>query len=159
MPRRRALSLKQPWAALLVAGLKTIEIRRWSTRYRGRVLIHAARCDDLRPEGWALLPDHWRFLAEFRQGILGEADLVDCRFYPSADSFAADVAQHGNAPQWFKPPGLYGLCFERMRLVPFVSLPGFVRLFEVDWNEAPAPAIPPGDGQERLTYSLRPETS
>src|SRR5262245_61764820 len=31
-----ALSVKQPWASLLVHGLKTIEVRRWPTARRGR---------------------------------------------------------------------------------------------------------------------------
>ena len=34
-----ALSIKQPWAALVVQGLKTIEIRRWPTARRGQILI------------------------------------------------------------------------------------------------------------------------
>src|SRR5204863_2700985 len=37
-----ALSLKQPWAALLVHGRKSVEVRSWPTARRGRVLIHAA---------------------------------------------------------------------------------------------------------------------
>ena len=55
-----ALSLKQPWATLLVHGLKTIEIRRWPTRRRGRVLIHAARVPDPQPWAWEQLPPHLR---------------------------------------------------------------------------------------------------
>ena len=31
-----ALSVKQPWATLLVHGLKTIEVRAWPTARRGR---------------------------------------------------------------------------------------------------------------------------
>ena len=47
-----ALSLKQPWAALVVHGRKTIEIRRWSTRRRGRILIHASQTTDDRKAAW-----------------------------------------------------------------------------------------------------------
>lgn len=36
------LSMHQPWASLLVAGIKTHEGRVWSTNYRGRLWIHAA---------------------------------------------------------------------------------------------------------------------
>ena len=39
----RALSLTQPWAWLVVHGGKTIENRRWNTKYRGAFLIHAAK--------------------------------------------------------------------------------------------------------------------
>lgn len=35
----RALSVRQPWASLIASGRKTIELRSWSTNYRGPVLI------------------------------------------------------------------------------------------------------------------------
>jgi len=37
----KTLSVKQPWAYLLCAGIKDIENRTWKTNYRGRVFIHA----------------------------------------------------------------------------------------------------------------------
>lgn len=37
----RALTLHQPWASLIAVGAKTIETRSWSTKHRGRLLIHA----------------------------------------------------------------------------------------------------------------------
>jgi ASCH domain len=37
-----ALSVQQPWAELLVEGRKSIEIRAWSTDYRGRLWLHAS---------------------------------------------------------------------------------------------------------------------
>jgi activating signal cointegrator 1 len=39
----KAISLWQPWASAIAAGLKTIETRHWATNYRGRLAIHAAR--------------------------------------------------------------------------------------------------------------------
>ena len=38
-----AISLLQPWASLVVMGIKTIETRSWSTRHRGQILIHASQ--------------------------------------------------------------------------------------------------------------------
>lgn len=38
----KALTIKQPWASLIVHGIKDIENRTWRTNFRGRVLIHAA---------------------------------------------------------------------------------------------------------------------
>lgn len=38
----KALTLWQPWASLVALGVKTIETRSWSTRYRGPLAIHAA---------------------------------------------------------------------------------------------------------------------
>ncbi|MCB2188832.1 MAG: ASCH domain-containing protein [Deltaproteobacteria bacterium] len=38
----KCLSIRQPWASLIVAGMKDVENRSWATKYRGPVLIHAA---------------------------------------------------------------------------------------------------------------------
>lgn len=37
------LTVRQPWAHLIVYGGKDVENRSWATRYRGRLWIHAAR--------------------------------------------------------------------------------------------------------------------
>jgi hypothetical protein len=42
----KALSVRQPWASLIVLGLKCVEIRSWPTDYRGPLLIHAAKTLD-----------------------------------------------------------------------------------------------------------------
>lgn len=42
----KAITVKQPWASLIVHGIKDIENRTWSTKFRGRVLIHAAKKED-----------------------------------------------------------------------------------------------------------------
>ena len=39
----KALSIRQPWAWLIVNGYKDIENRTWSTDFRGRVYVHAGR--------------------------------------------------------------------------------------------------------------------
>lgn len=39
----KAISLLQPWASLVVMGVKTIETRSWGTKYRGAILIHASQ--------------------------------------------------------------------------------------------------------------------
>lgn len=53
----RLLSLRQPWAWLLVRGFKDIENRPWPTRYRGEIAIHASRTlDSEYAAGRLLLP-------------------------------------------------------------------------------------------------------
>jgi hypothetical protein len=42
----KALSLKQPWASLIMIGLKTIETRKWETGYRGDIIICSSLSDD-----------------------------------------------------------------------------------------------------------------
>ena len=39
----KALSLTQPWATLVATGAKRIETRSWSTKYTGRIAIHASK--------------------------------------------------------------------------------------------------------------------
>jgi hypothetical protein len=42
----KALSIREPWAHMVIHGLKTVEIRTWATHHRGPLLIHAARQPD-----------------------------------------------------------------------------------------------------------------
>jgi ASCH domain len=127
-----ALSLKQPWAALLVHGHKSIEVRNWPTPRRGRVLIHAARVPDPRAEAWAhVSTPALRATAELAGGIIGAADLTDCLAYRTQEAFAADRPRHLNDPAWFKPPVLYGFTFADMEVLPFRRLPGWMRFFAV----------------------------
>jgi hypothetical protein len=37
----KTLSIKQPWAGLIINGVKDIENRTWQTKYRGKILVHA----------------------------------------------------------------------------------------------------------------------
>lgn len=43
---RKALTIHQPWASLIMAGIKDIENRRWSTKHRGPLWVHAGRATD-----------------------------------------------------------------------------------------------------------------
>ena len=75
----KALSLLQPWASLIVMGVKTIETRSWTTAYRGPLLIHAS----LRRSGaaFAVVPPFNKYIADYealpRGYIIGEVNLVD----------------------------------------------------------------------------------
>jgi hypothetical protein len=42
MPSIRVLSVKQPWATLIVRGVKRFEARTWPPKWRGRIAIHAS---------------------------------------------------------------------------------------------------------------------
>jgi hypothetical protein len=130
-----ALSLKQPWAALLANGRKTIEVRRWPTARRGRILIHAARVPDERPEAWALVPSHLLEMARLTGGILGAGNLTGCLPYRSLEAFVADRPRHLNEPAWFRP-GLFGFTFTKLTVLPFRAYPGWMRFFSVD-DESP----------------------
>lgn len=135
------MSLKQPWAALAVLGLKSIEVRRWATRHRGPLLIHAARIDDARPEAWAQVPPGVLPTCRLRGGVIGEVRLTACVLYHSEEQFLADQPRHLNHPSWFQP-GLHGFVMESPRELPFLQAKGNVRLFGVDWDEEEPPLSP-----------------
>ncbi len=128
-----ALSVKQPWAALLVASLKTVEVRTWLTRRRGPILIHASKIADERPEGWALVTTPELIdLAKLRGGFIGVGELVDCVRYNTAEVFAAAVAAHRNAADWFRPAGLFGFVFQNLHPIAYHPYPGQTMFFGVE---------------------------
>lgn len=78
----KALSLWQPWASLVVLGLKRWETRSWSTEYRGPLAIHAARAlkrrECLRPYfSVPLSARGWEFETLPRGYLIGTVELVD----------------------------------------------------------------------------------
>jgi hypothetical protein len=126
-----ALSIKQPWAALMVHRLKTIEVSRWPTARRGRIFIHADRVPDSRPEAWKHIPKELEEAAHLLGGIIGEADLTGCLIYRTLDAFKKDQPRHLNEPDWFESPVLYGFNFANAVVLPFRQYPGWMRFFPV----------------------------
>ncbi len=132
-----ALSIRQPWATLLVYGRKTIEVRKWPTSRRGRILIHAARVPDERPEARRHVPPEPAAAARLLGGIVGAGDLTKCITYLNQEVFAADQARHLNEPSWFEAPRLYGFEFANLTVLPFRPYSGWMRFFPVE-AESPA---------------------
>jgi uncharacterized protein (UPF0264 family) len=147
-----ALSLKQPWAALLVHGRKTIEVRSWRRAVRGRVLIHAARQPDERPEAWAWVTPEVAATAALRGGLVGAARLAEVKVYSSAAAFAADRSLHLNETAWFRPPRLFGLVFRDPVVLPFARCSGQTFFFQVPHQAAAPEANRP---QPQLLVSVR----
>ena len=52
----KALTIRQPWASLIAAGVKTIETRSWRTSYRGPLAIHAGKAKLARDEDGCGVP-------------------------------------------------------------------------------------------------------
>ena len=70
----KALTIKQPYASLIVNGYKRVEFRTWKTNYRGKILIHAGLSSDKES-----LNNFESYNLEYVKGaIIGEADIVDC---------------------------------------------------------------------------------
>ncbi len=122
------ISIRQPWAWLVVNGYKDIENRSWRTKFRGRILIHAAKA--MTDEEWldamlfatrrCQLPqsvvDNARDeVASQRGGIVGSVEIVDC--------------VDGHRSPWFV--GDYGFVLRDARKLPFIPLRGALSIFGV----------------------------
>lgn len=123
----KALSIKQPWAWLIIHGGKDIENRTWHTKLRGRFLVHASQC-----QNW----NEYLAAAEFarqcgvdvpafndlqRGGFIGSVELVD-----SLDS--------SDSP-WYM--GQKGFLLRDPQQMPFIRCRGQLKFFEVSDDYLP----------------------
>jgi hypothetical protein len=97
----KALSVKQPWATLLVEGQKTIEVRSWQTSHRGHLLI----CASAAPKNtfWHdKQDDEWRLM--HAGCIIGIVDLIDIRPMLESDNDASAGNYQKGAFAWICKP-------------------------------------------------------
>lgn len=116
---RIALSIRQPWAWLIVNGYKLIENRDWATKRRGPVLIHASKQIDAAGYNWVLesgLVPSDTLPTEFQcGGIVGVATIADC-------------VTESDSPWFF---GKYGFVLTDAKPLPFQPLRGALGFFKV----------------------------
>lgn len=97
----KCLTVRQPYAALLVYGLKTIECRTRLTAYRGKLLIHAGKQTMKVPEQFkGLLAGLPRALADARGCIIGRVSITGARPFVTDDITAALVEPAEPAVAW-----------------------------------------------------------
>tara|TARA_R110002012_G_C11673164_1_gene613290 strand:+ start:4579 stop:5049 length:471 start_codon:yes stop_codon:yes gene_type:complete len=131
-----AISIRQPWAWAIVHAGKDIENRSWSTKFRGRVCVHAAQgmtkgeyadassfitstLVSAPSQEW-LLKWHGVCAAPYivkRGGIIGTVEIVDC------------VAE-SESPWFF---GRYGFVLRDPEPVEFIQVKGALGFF--DWRK------------------------
>lgn len=71
----KVLTIKQPWATLIIDGKKCYEFRSWKTTYRGEILIHAGKNID--KEAMERLKKYLPNNIPLGK-ILGKVKLTDC---------------------------------------------------------------------------------
>jgi ASCH domain len=104
----KMLSIRQPWAYLIVHGAKDVENRVWSTKHRGQILVHASvNIDHQACWKHGLDPSKLQI-----GGIIGIAEITDC------------VEDHDS--RWFEGP--YGFVLRNRRPLPFVKWMGSLGL-------------------------------
>jgi hypothetical protein len=117
----KAISIRQPWAWLIINAGKDIENRDWCTGLRGRVLVHAAKgmihdeyddaaCTAARA-GVKNIPP---FIDLELGGFIGSVEIVDC--VKASDS------------RWFF--GKYGFVLRNPQPMPFMPWRGALGFFD-----------------------------
>lgn len=122
----KALSIRQPWAWLILNAGKDIENRDWPTRFRGRILVHASKgmtgaeyesgiytAMKANP-GWPLPAS----ASLERGGIVGSVEIVDC-------------VTESDSPWFF---GRYGFVLRDPQALPFTPCKGQLGFFDVNEN-------------------------
>lgn len=97
----KALTICQPYAHLIVRGVKRVENRTWATNYRGRIYIHAGKSrawltsftDELGNEWFKDAPGSVILVSRLAFGaVVAVANLVDCVRYKDVERGACDEA-------------------------------------------------------------------
>ena len=99
----KALSFRQPWAELILRGVKKIETRTWKSSFIGEFYIHAAKQIDLDCcKRFGIDP-----LSLATGAIVGRATIVSRVDYISEKQWRADEKMHCVAEP-IGPKGRYG---------------------------------------------------
>lgn len=128
----KALSIRQPWAWLIIHGGKDIENRGWRTSHRGPLLIHASKgmtvAEYEEVGGW--LPAGCGYTGTVparevleRGGIIGQVDVVDC-ICPGIDEVVSPWYMEG-----------WGWVLANPKPLPFKECKGTLGLFDVNYEE------------------------
>lgn len=128
----RALSIRQPWASIILDGPKRIENRMSRTWTRGWVLIHAAQTFDATAVQW-LIEQAKKYTAPLDLAALMTAKTIARRpNLPSGGIIGAmhitDCVQASDSPFWM---GRYGYVIDRVVKLPFHPCRGLPGIFDV----------------------------
>ena len=85
----KCLSVCQPFAELIVQGKKTIELRKWNTKFRGEFLVHAPQ--KIRLEDCKRLKIKPKMIVG---AIIGKVELIDVKEYENATQIKKDSKKH-----------------------------------------------------------------
>ena len=120
----RTLSLKQPYAELVVSGKKTIELRKWNTKFRGDFLIHASKIPDkeaMKKFGFGI--------NELPLGhIIGKARIIDVKKYKDSNEFNKDKNMHLASAKF----GKYGFILADIKKVKNIPYKGKLGFWYID---------------------------
>ena len=119
----KALSIKQPWADLIIYGYKLIETRTWKTDYRGELLICSSKSVDREAMDYFkdLFPKDHKFLTG---KALAVVTLKDCiKMIKEHEASALCDLYDG-----------YSCIIENIKPIEPFDIKGQLGLFEVDYG-------------------------
>ena len=130
----KAISLWQPWASAMALGWKKNETRHWATKYRGPLLIHAAKKIVAWPSIYVqYLFEKTAFIpSDLPLGmVLCKVDLIDCIkiTYPDSVEIESREFELGNYNT-----GRYMWITENLETFEPFPAKGRQRFFEVDYE-------------------------
>jgi len=126
----KCLSLKQPFAELLVSGKKTVELRKWNTKFRGKFLIHASKKID--KERAKSLGVNYTKLST--GSIIGTAILYNVKEYKSEADFKKDKNKHYADIKKFSSYKYGFIVKKALRFGTPLPYPGRLKFFEVEYR-------------------------
>ena len=113
----RALSIRQPWAELILLGHKTIEVRSKATHLRERIYIYARQSRIDAEEESRIAAKFGIDVGALPRGVLvGTVEIVGCRHLNRADSEAACFEIEGGS-------GLYAWVLHRPKRAEVLEKP------------------------------------
>ena len=121
----KCLSICQPFAELIIEGKKTIELRKWNTKFRGEFLVHAAK--NILEEDCRRMKISYKTLTT--GAIIGKVNLVNVKKYESNKELKADKTKHYSSSDF--PNNKYGFILEKpKRLRVSIEYSGKLNFFE-----------------------------
>lgn len=122
-----ALSIRQPWAEMILQGEKTIETRKWDTRFRGLFYIHSPiTIDEYACEIFNFNKD-----SLVTGAIVGKAELIDTKEYVTYYDFLYDEEKHKSKFYGFANP-LYGFVLKNAERVGPIPTKGKLGFFKIE---------------------------
>lgn len=126
----KAISVRQPWAQLIIQNRKTVEVRNLDTNYRGQLLIHAAVVQDRNEFKKANIDIESINSFEYKK-IIGIVDLVDVvKFTPTLWEELRE--RHLLPGKWSEIYNKYAWYLENPRPINPIAYTGLPALFSVD---------------------------
>lgn len=129
----KTITIKQPYASLIAAGIKKYEFRTWKSKYRGKLLIHAGKGIDKKA-----MEKFKNYNLEYPSGcIIAICDMVDC---VKIDEETREMLLKENELVYGKAAmdksfDGYGFRLENVKMIEEISVKGALSFWEYDYKE------------------------